>query len=365
MPAALYAPIYFLGVFILSMYLGIKYLNSPGYQLQCKWTNPLPAFVITCTLALWLGFRPISGLYFGDTSNYALSYALSDGTFAGMNWRSEWIWEWLMISCKQLGLTVRWFFLIVECGYMFFTFWAVRRLLPSHTLLALAFLWGSLMFYSFGINGIRNGLACQIVLLAFSYLVDKKYMLGILLCLIAFGIHRSTILPIAAIFVGIGLDREARPAIYFWILCIFLSLLFGSAFENFFASLGFDDRMVSYNTQDVDMDQFSKTGFRWDFLLFSAAPIMLAWYVINEDKSDRIYNILTIAYCLSNAFWLLVIRAPFSNRFAYLSWFMMPLMFAYPLINLAVWEDQDRKTAMILMAYACFTLFMQFAWGTF
>ena len=54
----------------------------------------------------------------------------------------------------------------------------------------------------------------------------------------------------------------------------------------------------------------------------------------------------------------MVIRSSYSNRFAYLSWFIYPIVIAYPLINLPVWEDQDRKTGLILLAYVSFTVFM-------
>ena len=56
----------------------------------------------------------------------------------------------------------------------------------------------------------------------------------------------------------------------------------------------------------------------------------------------------------------MVIRASFSNRFAYLSWFIYPLVMAYPLLRMNLWEDQDRKTSLILFAYSGFLFFMFF-----
>ena len=86
----------------------------------------------------------------------------------------------------------------------------------------------------------------------------------------------------------------------------------------------------------------------------------MAWYVcIKRQISDNWYNALCTVYCLCNAFWIIVIRSSFSNRFAYLSWFLYPIMIAYPLVNLPVWNDQDRKTGQILLAYCGFTVFMQ------
>lgn len=348
------------------MFYGLRYYSSPGYELQTKWNDAFWPLVITIILTFWLGLRPISGQYFGDTSTYAAGYELSDGTFSGIDWHTEWIWSLIHTICKQLGLDVHTFFLVIEAGYMFFTFWAVKRLLPSHMMLAMLFIFGSLMYYNFGTNGIRNGLACQIVLLAFSYFVEKKYVPAVFLFLLAFGIHRSTILPIASILVAMYVIKDPKIAIYFWIACIPLSIFMGSFFEAFFAGLGFDDRMAAYTSDDISMSQFNKTGYRWDFLLFSTAPVLLTWIVCEKKKcNDIIFNIMATAYCLSNAFWVLVIRTPFSNRFAYLSWFMMPLVIAYPLINLAVWQDQDRKTGQILMGYCFFTLLMQTYWGLF
>ena len=67
--------------------------------------------------------------------------------------------------------------------------------------------------------------------------------------------------------------------------------------------------------------------------------------------------------CLCNAFWIMVIRSAFSNRFAYLSWFIYPIVIAYPLVNLRVWDDQDRKTGWILLSYVGFTAVMiAFVW---
>jgi hypothetical protein len=58
----------------------------------------------------------------------------------------------------------------------------------------------------------------------------------------------------------------------------------------------------------------------------------------------------------------MVVRAAFSNRFAYLSWFLYPIVFTYPLFRMNIWKDQDRKTALILFAYSGFTFFMFFVY---
>lgn len=363
MPASLYAPLFLIITTVMAFSSGLIYLGSNGYTLQLKKHNFIPSLIISLIFVFWIGNRPISGMYFGDTANYALSYSLigSEGTVF-IDLHVEWFWYFLMLTSKKLGLNVHAFFTLIEAGYILSVFWAVKRFMPTNPMLGMLFVFTSLMFFTFGTNGLRNGLACHIILLAMSFFFDDKYIIGAILCLIAFGIHRSTMLPIIGMFVGRFLIKDLKWAIYFWFLSIILSLVLGNTIINFLASLGFDERLSSYNSSEYKAE-FSHTGFRWDFLLYSIFPILMGWYVcIKEKIKDDWYKTLCITYTLCNAFWVMVISAAFSNRFAYLSWFMYPIVIAYPLVNLPLWKDQDKKTGIILLAYSGFNLFM---WGYF
>lgn len=332
---------------------------SPDNSHQKKGSAGSFPLILCLALSLWLGFRPVSGA-FGDTVNYALVYSMMDTGHISMDWSGEWIWQWLMSGSKALGLSVNSFFALVAAGYVLSAFWAVYRFMPSDPMLGVLFLLNSLMFFPFGVNGIRNGLACHLVLLGTSFLLDDKWGPGILISLAALGIHRSTMLPIAAVFVGIFVIRDLRYVLAFWVASILISLVAGNAVTDLFASLGFDDRMTQYATSS-DMSQFSKVGFRWDFLLYSAFPVAMAWYVcLYKRIRDNWYNVICTAYCLCNAFWIMVIRSAFSNRFAYLSWFLYPIVIAYPLVNLPLRDDQDRLAGWILLAYSAFSVFMWF-----
>lgn len=332
---------------------------SPGDTYKESGSGLMLPLILCTVITLWIGLRPVSGA-FGDTVNYALGYSNLDPHNIKMNWSEEWIWQWLMNGCKAIGLSVNSFFLIVAVGYVYSALLAVYRFMPSDPMLGVVFLLCSLMFFPFAVNGLRNGLACHMVLLGASLLFDDKWLWGSLVCLIAFGIHRSVLLPITAVFVGLFLMRDVRYAIIFWGLSILVSLVIGDAISGFFSSLGFDDRMTQYISID-NMSEFSREGFRWDFLLYSAVPVVMAWYVcIYKNCSDNWYNVLCVTYLLCNAFWIMVIRSAFSNRFAYLSWFLYPVIIAYPLVNRKFRDDQDRFTGWILLAYASFSVFMWF-----
>jgi hypothetical protein len=64
-------------------------------------------------------------------------------------------------------------------------------------------------------------------------------------------------------------------------------------------------------------------------------------------------------YLLANSLWILLIEANFSNRFAYLSWFMMPWVLLYPFVpGKIVGRPRTRLIAGILCAQYLFTYVM-------
>ncbi len=225
-------------------------------------------------------------------------------------------------------------------------------------MLAFLFILTSFSFLPFGLNGVRNGIACHLCLLAIAlYLDDKRIAAGII-AFIILGVHRSVILPIAAGIAAVTVIRNPKTALIIWLASIPVSLIAGNYFSDFIMSIGFDDRMTKYAGGSLrGMNHFSGTGFRWDFLVYSALPVAFYYYVnIWKGLRDGWYNVIATIYMLSNAFWIIVIRAEFSNRFAYLSWFLMPVMLAYPLANMKVVEWQRSLSAITLTVYFVLTL---------
>lgn len=381
--------LYYWAVFLFCLFLYFNYSGSDNCDKLLKKNSMYPALILTLFLMVYMGLRPVSHT-FGDTVNYAWGYKLANGSaFFKIDFDKEWLWDFIMLTCKQSGFTVNMWFFIIEIGYLGFVFLGLRKLLHENPWMAMLFFLSAFSTFTFGTNGIRNGLACSMVVFAFAIAANKGVGLliqaGIVLVL-AFGIHRSTALPIIAFFVASYLIKSPKFAIGFWVASIGLSLVLGGFFTNFFMGLGFDDRMTSYATSmEQNKDQFSQTGFRWDFLLYSAMPVWLTWYIckkVDEERalygetqeeietgvpgagriadahSMRVFYILSTTYMLANSFWVMVNKAAFSNRFAYLSWFMYPVVIAYAVIRLHIWEDQDKKAGLILVAHAGFTILM-------
>lgn len=345
------------------MILVVPYFSSPGFELQEKGNKDILVPLVVCiAVAYFLGDRPVAPV-FGDTMSYSRIYNNLQYGIVNVDWHSEWLWSYIMMTCKSLGFSVHGWFCVVAFGYFLSMYIALIILTPKNVYLTLMFVLSSAFIFSFCVNGMRNGLACHITLAGIALALQGRYPLAAVAGLIAFGIHKSAILPIAACVAGLFMRHGVKYSIWLWLSCIPLSLVAGGFFMSFFSSLGFDSRMESY-TADQDMSRFSGSGFRWDFLIYSSMPVLMAWWVcIKKQISDNWYNVLCVTYCLCNSFWILVIRAAYSNRFAYLSWFLYPVIIAYPLVMLPVWDDQDTKSAIILLAYLGSTVALSFMWG--
>ena len=341
-----------------------KMLRSDGHSASQELT-----ILLTIVIIYFLGLRPIY-MDFVDMKMYAETYRLFAPKMS-YEWPSlskEWLWVDVFVFFNHNDYTVYSFFLFVEFVYVMGMLLCAVLVTRNNLLMTMMFMITSFSFLPFAENGIRNGMACGLLMVGICLLTKKEKImrfLSLFLMFLAMGIHRSSMLPIVASLSSLYLIKDTKTALRFWLASIGISLVAGPLMEQFFTALGFDDRMERYTSTDqATMEStFSRTGFRWDFVLYSAFPVIMIWYVTLYRKfRDKTYNVIAITYLLCNAFWMMVIRAAFSNRFAYLSWFIYPLVIAYPLLRMNLWKDQDRRTSIILFFYSGFAFFMFFVY---
>lgn len=304
-------------------------------------------------ILFFMGLRPISGRYFIDmgTYNQIFEHYARGGEIISTK---DIVFNIFTKLCSQI-MSAKFYFLICAGLYIIPLFIVCKTWFKDYWFYGFMFLVTAFSFWAYGTNGIRNGIAGSLFLLGVS---REKRISQALWILLAIGFHKSMLLPTAA-FVFANFYNKPKWVIAFWALCIPLSLVAGSGFENFFGGLGFDEDRLEYLTKGADATQFENTGFRWDFLLYSATAVFAGWYFIVKRKfNDKIYFWLFNTYVISNAFWILVIRANFSNRFAYLSWFMIGLVIIYPLLKQFILPKQYKKIGLIFVLYFSFTFFM-------
>jgi hypothetical protein len=307
---------------------------------------------ISVFVLLYIGLRPIHGVFLDMTTynraflRYAKGAMIVSANDLFFHVFTKFLSSFVSAStyffiCATLYVVP----LYVVCKKWFHTYW----------LYGFLFLVCAFSFWAYGTNGIRNGIAGSLFLLGVS---REKRLWQVIWFILAIGFHKTMLLPIAG-FVLANFYNQPKKMIVFWVLSIPASLVAGGVFETFFGSLGFDDRLEYLAEDDIDSDKFSSIGFRWDFVAYSAAAIYAGWYyIVKKGYRDKVYFWLFNTYVFANAFWILVIRANFSNRFAYLSWFMIGLVIIYPLLKQKIISSQHKKIGLILLAYFAFTFLM-------
>ena len=319
--------------------------------------NILP-FVFVIVLIFYIGRRPISS--FVDTWLYTLMFNLVQSG----EWHelppTEPFWSWIEDIFINLGTASDWL-LCIAAFYIGGMALATYRWLPRHYMIGLIFCFTSFSFYTFATNGIRNGMATSIAMVAIS-LIDTKNksttstLIAIGLFVIAIQTHTSLVLTFGAAIVAFFM-KGTKLSFRIWIACLILGFLFNGFFLLFFSWASEDERMIKYATSNNL--EYTKTYFRWDFVTYSALPIVVGYIAtIKKKVSDGKYTFLLNTYIITNAIWLLICEINFSNRFAYLSWFLYPVVVAYPLCKFNMFKNQGAILGMVLIGLMVLTIIL-------
>ena len=260
---------------------------------------------------------------------------------------------------KQIADDYIFYFLVTAFLYLIGYFVFARSFFEKrYALFFLLSCFVSFGFSSYGVNTIRGGLALSLLLIGISY--HKKMIWFFVFSMLAILCHKSMLLPFVAFYLT-RFNNTTKFYLYFWFLCLVISFLNVSFITTFIqVILGeSDDRYSSYMSEET-LERY-KVGFRVDFIIYSAIPILVGrFYLFKLKLKDVIYQRLFNMYLFANAIWLLVIRMAFTDRMAYLSWFLIPFILLYPLLKYPLPINQKKWVIIILLGIFGFTSFMYF-----
>ena len=278
-----------------------------------------------------------------DILFYALSYFLGK----------------LFFGCWQL-----YFFtisLIYVSGVLFFS----KSFFPKSAFpLCLSF-FVSFGFVSYGVNTLRAGFALTLLLISLAcFFRYKKPILAIIFAISALACHGTMFVPVSALLLGYWIRK---PNLFFvgWLGCILISIVAGTHIQNFIGGYFEGSAETRISNYALGEGGGYKTGFRWDFLIYSTIGIVVPFfYKIYYRVNDKLYDMFFCAYFAANGFWVLLIRIPFSDRLAYLSWFMLPILLMTPLFRWKEIPSRGLKVAITLLGQVLFAVFMIFYQAT-
>ena len=361
-----YLPIYYGIVTILSLLVFSQYESYTNDRLTDAPNQRLLGVGLTTALmTLFIGLRPVSDESFVDMANYAALYDMIKGNSFSFISGPEFnfIFDNLLRFFASINLPAAIFFLTIAAIYFIGIAWACAAFFPKDRMAALLVYLSAFSTFAYGTTGIKAGAAASLFLVALAFYQKREWVWVILFAVISAGFHHSMIVPISAFAVCIVI-KNPRVYFAFWVVCFFISLFHVTFFQELLGSL-INDHDAEYL---IGSGRFVKTeflgGFRLDFVLYSAVPMVLGLVAVGDKRidSDK-YVFLLNLYTLINGLWLLCMYSDFTNRIAYLSWMLLPIVLVYPLLN-EDWEgDRYRVFQWIAYAHLAFNLIMElFYW---
>lgn len=350
-PLPNYIPIYLVVLSVFVIFVSLYSLKYSDVIISTRPSLKLAGVFFLLFFIFYIGLRPLSGQYFVDMITYAQIFDLIKNGAELDTLNIEVVFSFFMWLFTQFG-SLDGFFLTTCALYILCIYFACKRWFSSHWVLPFCFIVMSAFFLAYGTNGIRNGLATSVFLLGLSH----KHILRWALILLSMFIHSSLALPVAAAVLFL-FNKNLKHYLAGWFICLALAISVSSLGQLLGSLDILNDKISDYANADASLAGMGKVGFRLDFLLYGSFPIIVGLYFIIKQKFyDPIYNEIICIYITANAFWLLVMRIPFSNRFAYLSWFMYGLVIAYPLMKNKNFRYQNRYAATLLILLYLFNL---------
>lgn len=331
-------------------------LNREVVNINAGW-----GFVLAIFIILYIGLRPISSV-FGDTMNYAQGY--NDLSHIPFKW--SWTGDFLFYNMMQWFSkfsSIHGFFLFCAFLYVAPLWLAMRRIFNSYYYVPFLVILCMFTFWQYGVNGIRNGIASSFFILALTYI--NELPVAILLSLLAIGFHKSMGIIIGAAVLTWFIDNSYIYIIG-WIVAIPISYFWGGRIQIYLASLNLlgsgDERLsqyMLYSEKDmISEGAFVDISFHWDFILYSTMAVAVGYYFIfRRSFKDEYYRWLYNTFLIANAFWILIIRAAYSNRFAQISWFIMPIVLIYPFMKKRFWINHEKMLGYALLAFYAFAFY--------
>lgn len=356
----LYSAIYLIIVTVITLLYFSKYrymkisLANKTDSASKDWSSSFTC-LLAVALSLFTGLRPLHG--FGDSSNYIEYYNLLEFTKFSFNYDTEnIIWDNFFAWWASSNLGIRRFFLFVATCYYTLTLVACRKIFPNNFSIAYIVFLGAFSTFSYSVNGIKAGLASTLFVLACAY--RHKLLVCILLMLTSWGIHHSMQLPVIAFIITL-FYKNTKTYFYIWLACIVLAFAHVDFFANLFASM--TDESGSKYLMGGSEDG-TKGGFRLDFILYSSIPVLIGFLAIFKKgiKVSEQYKQILNLYLCTNSVWMLCMYASFTNRMAYLSWFLYPFVLIYPLLNENWGLSRNKTLTKIILGHLGFTIILFF-----
>lgn len=353
-----YQTVYLLFVLLLTVLSFIRYYSSSVPLVFREYNNDSElAFVLTLGMILFIGLRPVSPV-FADMSGYYHAMVDHRYEYVSLSISGNFLYVLLMRLMSSIGSPPQMAIIVLAFINFFFSFLAAKKMFPGNVFVTMLVFFASFSTFAYATNGLKAGCASALFLCALAYRDDWRVFIPFLIA--SFGFHHSMELPVVA-FVCCYLYKNTNFYLVLWFACLLLALSHVTFFQNLFANFT-DDYGAKYL---LGGNYGGRGGFRLDFIIYSVVPIIIRQYLVNNKNyiPSEEYTFIFNVYVLTNAIWLLCMYANFSNRIAYLSWCIYPIVLIHPFLKSEKFDVKFGTFPLVLLGNLFFTLFMVFVYA--
>ena len=181
--------------------------------------------------------------------------------------------------------------------YVLMIYKGCEKLDNLHKATLMLFCIGAFSFYTYAVNGVRNGIACSFAIIALSCLCKGEKIWSAFFSIIAIGCHKSAALPVAAMLFTYFV-RGPKCMFFSWLCAIAISIAVGDYVDNMLSLMNYDERLANNLQDDIVDGVIMEHRFRWDFLIYSSMPILLGWYT----EPYCLSLLVPLSYCIGISF---------------------------------------------------------------
>lgn len=323
--------------------------------------SPAVFYIIACIYIFSMGLSPADE---GDKGAYYKSFITS--TLLRIDYKDSG-WIYYMYYFRTLLGETPWFFFIITATIYVLSYISLtmKFISPNYRFPFIVLVVGSLGFTSYGINTIRSGFALAFFFFGLCNQSSKKINYQqIVLFMISIAMHKSMLLLIGSYYLSSYIKKTKKfELLWFFFLALSIANFNLSDLFESWGLLNVDMRVEGYlEASDSVMEAYEKAGFRIDFIAYSIVPILFTRFIItNFHISDIFFLKIYKIYLICNSVWLLVIRVPYTDRFAYLSWCLIPLLIVYPFSKrYCFYKDAKFMLTTLILMFICIPIYLAF-----
>ncbi len=257
-------------------FLGITYLTSrASLSRDYERTAQKRAKIIMILMLLFMGLRHAT--VFGDAVTYVAAYQYRLISWKGLaillQTEREPLYTLLVFICQHITRNYTFFFFVTSFPVVYGFSRLMKDYSPDPFMSILLFCGLGCMYFSMA--GLRQAIAMGVTMLAFPYAKQRKLIPFLLLCLVAYGFHNSSI-----IFVFVYFVINWKPNWKMWI-AIAIAMILGMSRNPIVIRLA-----NIFTTKEYEMD---KEGLNYSMLIIQLF-ILAFCYVFGYLNEKRDYS---------------------------------------------------------------------------